>query len=48
MSFISVDLFGIRCLIEGKSFSKVLWEADGAEVPSSTADAVVVLIKGVT
>ena len=35
--FISVDIVGIRGLMEVKYFSKELWEADGS-----------VLIKGVT
>ena len=48
VSFISVDIVGIRGLMEIKYFSKELWEADGLEVPTSEAGAVVVLIKGVT
>ena len=46
--FISVDIVGIRGLMEVKYFSKELWEADALEAPTSEADTVAVLIKGVT
>ena len=46
--FISVDFVDNRGLMEGKFFSKELWEEDGVEGPTSEADAVAVLINGVT